>query len=156
MHITSLLTQNPPPPPKIVEFMNYSILWYILYQEYINALTFISMSPLHLRWKVPNWSSILFVLALTWIFNADEKEDKITLLNMVRQCRFTNKFTQYTFLNNNTPHSEQRRTVLIRQLLHTVQWQQGTQWATPNCFNQTIVTHRSMTTRHTVSNAELF
>ena len=25
---------------------------------------------------------------------------------------------QYTFLNNNTPHSEQRRTVLIRQTVH--------------------------------------
>ena len=45
--------------------------------------------------------------------------------------------TKYTFLNNNTPHSEKRRTVLIRQLLHTVQWQHATQWATPNCFNQT-------------------
>ena len=25
---------------------------------------------------------------------------------------------QYTFLNDNTPHSEQRRTVLIRQTVH--------------------------------------
>ena len=25
---------------------------------------------------------------------------------------------QYTFLNNNTPHSEQRRTVLIRKTVH--------------------------------------
>ena len=30
-------------------------------------------------------------------------------------------FNKYTILNNNTPHSEQRRTVSIRQLLHTVQ-----------------------------------
>ena len=45
----------------------------------------------------------------------------------------------YTFFNNNTPHGEQRWTVLIRQLLHTYQWQQATQWATRNCFNQTIV-----------------
>ena len=43
----------------------------------------------------------------------------------------------YSFLNNNTPHSEQRRTVLIRQLLYTVQWQHATQWATPNRFKQT-------------------
>ena len=26
--------------------------------------------------------------------------------------------SQYTFLNNNTPHSEQRRTVLIKQTVH--------------------------------------
>ena len=45
----------------------------------------------------------------------------------------------YTFFNNNTPHGEQRWTVLIRQLLHTYQWQHATQWATRNCINQTIV-----------------
>ena len=45
----------------------------------------------------------------------------------------------YTFFNNNTPHGEQRWTVLIRQLLHTFQWQHATQWATLNCFNQTVV-----------------
>ena len=41
--------------------------------------------------------------------------------------------------NNNTPHSQQRWTVIFRQLLHTFQWQHATQWATLNCFNQTIV-----------------
>ena len=46
---------------------------------------------------------------------------------------------QYNFFDNNTPHGEQRWTVLIRQLLHTFQWQHATQWATLNCFNQTIV-----------------
>ena len=46
---------------------------------------------------------------------------------------------QYTFSNNNTSHGEQRWTVLIRQLLHTYQWQHATQWATRNCFNQPIV-----------------
>ena len=46
---------------------------------------------------------------------------------------------QYTFFNNNTPHGEQRWTVLIRQLLHTFQWQHATQWATLNYFNQIIV-----------------
>ena len=46
---------------------------------------------------------------------------------------------QYTFFNNNTPYGEQRWAVLIRQLLHTFQWQHATQWATLNCFNQTIV-----------------
>ena len=50
---------------------------------------------------------------------------------------FLNITLEYTFLNNNTPHSEQRRTVLIRQLLHTVQWKHATQLATPNYFNQT-------------------
>ena len=45
----------------------------------------------------------------------------------------------YTFFNNNTPHCEQHWTVLIRQLLHTYQWQHASQWATQNCFNQTIV-----------------
>ena len=42
---------------------------------------------------------------------------------------------QYTLFNNNTPHSEQRWTVLIRQLLHTFQWQSTTQWPTLNCLN---------------------
>ena len=40
----------------------------------------------------------------------------------------------YTFFNNNTPHGEQRWTVLIRQLGHTFQWQHATQWATPELF----------------------
>ena len=57
---------------------------------------------------------------------------KITISNILL-------FDQYTFCNNNAPHGEQRWTVLIRQLLHTFQWQHTTQWATRNCFNQTIV-----------------
>ena len=56
-----------------------------------------------------------------------------------RHLAFPEIALQYTLFNNNTPHSEQRWTVLIRQLLHTFQWQRATQWPTLNCFNQTTV-----------------
>ena len=69
-----------------------------------------------------------------------------------RYMRIDELLVEYTLFNNNTPHSEQRWTVLIRQLLHTFQWQHATQWPTLNCFNQTTVhAHsfkQSICTRH--------
>ena len=41
-------------------------------------------------------------------------------------------------------------------LIHPFQWQHVTQWLKLNCFVQTNVTHFSITTRHTVTKAELF
>ena len=62
--------------------------------------------------------------------------DVTFILNMFKSWYL---MCQYTLFNNNMSYSEQRWTVLIRQLLHTFQWQHATQWATPNCFNQTTV-----------------
>ena len=94
---------------------------------------------LTLRFELwPATSSANLLSKIFYLFHPLSQTKKNHFLGFFLSTKLNPKLgLVYTFLNNNTPHSEQHRTVLIRQLLHTVQWQHATQWATPNCFIQT-------------------
>ena len=102
--------------------------------------------PSYLIWIFPHMKLCLAIATHNFRHKSHRSEymhatrDTTTDTKFAHDClhqRQRENRSEHTFLNNNTPHGEQRRTVLIRQLLHTVQWQHATQWATPNCFNQT-------------------